>query len=508
MALLALLGACTHPVAVGWQERDSHGGGEPHASRPTSPSPTRTSPSTDVGHPDSLTAEQLRAALATLGDTAPAGKLALRAARLAHHRGDDAEARALLARTATAADAADVAPAAAALGRELAAPPVSPSTIAVLLPLSGRFAAIGSELRAAVELAPREGTSWLFLDTRGDPDGAAAAVEQAYARGAVGILGPAGTREAIAAARAASLRGLPIALLAPDDGASPAAGVFRLASSPGDEARAVARMALADNFPTVAVFAPRDDVGEEAADAFVAEATALGLAVTAHGTYDPTGGDLEPDLKKFLNLVPATNPRLADHLAHGGKKAWSTFSPDVPYSLLYIPDRYDRAALVAAFLPYYNVELRTTEFPDLRILQRKHGGHMPQVVQLVGGAGWHHPSLPIRGGDAVQGALIVDTWAAEQGADAAQQFAAAFQGRAGRAASSVAAEAYDAATLVAQVRATIAMAPDPRGALRVALAHARLEDGACGPAAIGVDGELVREATVLEVQGSDLVVAP
>ena len=260
---------------------------------------------------------------------------------------------------------------------------------------------------------------------------------------------------------------MPIALLAPEDGADPASGVFRLATSPGDEARAVAHMAAAESFPTVAVLAPRDDVGQEAAEAFVAEANALGLAVTAQGTYDPTDGDLEADIKRFLNLVPATNPRLAEHLAHGGKKAWSTFSPDVPFTLLYIPDRYDRAAIVAAFLPYFNVELRTTEIPDVRKLARKHNGHLPQVVQLVGGAGWHHASLPIRGGDAVQGALIVDTWPGQAGGDAAVQFASAFQARTGRAASSVAAEAFDGATLVAEARARRS-APRPIRAARCA----------------------------------------
>jgi len=431
----------------------------------------------------------------------------LHAARLAHHRGDDAEARALLLRAATAADAAEVHDAVTALAHELAEPPLAPATIAVLLPLTGRFAAIGSELRAAIELAPANGATWLFLDTRGEPDGAAAAVEQAYAHGAVGILGPAGSREAIAAARAATLHGMPIALLAPEDGADAASGVFRLATSPGDEARAVAHLAQTESFPSVAVFAPRDDVGQEAADAFVAEAGALGIAVTAQGSYDPTGGDLQPDVIKFLNLVPATNPRLAEHLAHGGKNAMSTFSPDVPFTLLYVPDRYDRAALVAAFLPFYNVELRTSAIPDMRRLARKHNGHVPQVVQLVGGAGWHHPSLPVRGGDAVQGALIVDTWPGEVGGDASVQFAQAFQARTGRAASSVAAEAFDGATLVSEARAQIGNAPDPRAALRTALAHAKLDDGACGAAAMGRDGELAREPTVLEVRGDELVVA-
>ena len=46
-----------------------------------------------------------------------------------------------------------------ALATELAEPPVDPSLVAVLLPLSGRYAAIGLELRAAIELAPASAAS-------------------------------------------------------------------------------------------------------------------------------------------------------------------------------------------------------------------------------------------------------------------------------------------------------------------------------------------------------------
>jgi ABC-type branched-subunit amino acid transport system substrate-binding protein len=128
-------------------------------------------------------------------------------------------------------------------------------------------------------------------------------------------------------------------------------------------------------------------------------------------------------------------------------------------------------------------------------------------VQLVGGAGWHHPSLPIRGGAAVQGALIVDDFAGELGGDAAAQFAAAFQQRTGRAPSAAAAQVYDAATLVASARAAIGPTGERRAALRAALARAKLDDGACGPAAIGADGEIDRTPSVLEVRGDELVLA-
>ncbi len=509
VALTLLLACGPRPAPAPWQEREA----PPGAAHVAGAERTASTAAIDVAtltpaRIDALDEATALTLLERLGGGAPAGRIALRAARLAHHRGDDAEARALLARAANADDAASVRTETSALAGNLAPSTVDPKTIAVLLPLTGRYAALGRELETAIKLAPRHDTRWMVLDTRSDPTAAAALVETAARAGAVAILGPVGTRESIDAARAAALRQIPIVLLSPDDGADPAAGVFRLIHSPADEGRMVARLASTDQFPTVAVLAPRDDLGAESAAAFVEEATRLGLQVAAQGTYDPTGGDLEVDLKRFLNLIPASNPRLAAHLARHGKKGWTTFSPDIPFSLLYVPDRYDRAALVAAFLPYYGVELRTTEFPDAERLQRKHGGNIPTVVQLVGGSGWNHPSLPIRGGAAVQGSMFVDVFAAELGADLGAQFAAEFQARVGRAPSSTAAQAYDAATLVSRARQEAATAPDPRAAIRAAIARAKLDDGACGPAAMDVDGEIAREPVVLEVSGDQVVIAP
>ncbi len=323
--IATLVAACgANAPKAEWVERDgpaygqSHATGEGSGTSPSAGAPLEIA-TLDAAGIDRLDEATLLIALQQVGDAAPAARLALRAARLAHHRGDAAEARAMIARAANAADEATVHTELAALAVALAAPPVDPNVVAVLLPLTGRFSSIGSELRVAIQLAPASGTTWLFLDTRGEPDGAIAAVEAAVAKGAVGILGPVGQREAIVAARAASFHQLPIALLAPADGADPAAGVFRLVDSPADEGREVARLAASESFPTVGVFAPRDDLGQEAADAFIAEATKLGLTVTGQGAYDPTSGDLEADVKKFLNLIPALNPRLASNLAKNGK---------------------------------------------------------------------------------------------------------------------------------------------------------------------------------------------
>ena len=505
---LLLVAACGPKPAPPWIEHDAQH--HEHGSVAAAPLPASARP-VDLAKLSPATIDELDEATARvvvdrLAGKAPAARVTLRAARLAHHRGDDAAARADVARATGAGDEAELHAELAALAKQLVDVEVRPELVAVLLPLSGKFAALGIELRAAIELAPAQGTKWLFLDTKGDAEGATTAVETAAQRGAIAILGPVGAREVTAAARAAALHQLPIALLGPEDGADPAAGVFRVVGSPADEGRAVAQLAKSESFPSVAVLAPRDDVGGASAEAFVAEAQRLGLQVTGQGTYDPTGGDVEPDIKDFLNLVPARNPELAEHLARAKtrKLGWETFSPDVAYSLLYIPDRYDRAAIVAAFLPYYNVELRTTEFPDQGMLKKKHGGHVPQVVQLVGGAGWHHPSLPLRGGTAVQGALLVDSFPGALGGDLAAGFVVDFTAKAGRAPSSAAAEAFDAATLIAEARKTATS----RAAMRAAIARGKLDDGACGAAKMDVDGELYRSFVTLEVQGDELIVAP
>jgi ABC-type branched-subunit amino acid transport system substrate-binding protein len=456
----------------------------------------------------------LVAAARDLGADEPAAAVNLRLAFLADHRG---EREAVAAYVAAARAAADFA---LAPGRERAdalepapLPDPDPAVIALLLPTSGPHGAIGTELAAAAKLAAGSATVLVVLDTKGEPAGAVAAVDAAVAKRAVAIIGPVGEKESLAAARRAAEVGIPIGLLAPADGADPAAGVFRLVSSPADEARMAAWLAEGHGFPTAGILVPRDDVGAEAADAFAAAAAARGIAITARGDYDPSAQDLEPDVKKFLGLDPLTNERLRAHLRRHGKKGWQTFSPDVPFSLLYLPDRYDHAALVAAFLPYLGVELRTSDFEDPEMLRRKHRGRIPQVVQLLGDSGWNDPRLVVNGGSVVEGALIVTTFGGELDSGPGGELAARFREKTGHVASAAAAQAHDAVLLVELARAR-SRVEDVRGAtarwaaMRQAMVGARLDDGACGPAEIDRTGEVLRDPVVLQVESGELVLAP
>lgn len=462
----------------------------------------------------------------------PARLVAFRAALLAEHTGDDQAALAWLERAEHAgaagstelAGVADLAGKARAMRRRVnARGRVDVRSIAVLLPLSGRFAAVGKELRAAIALArehDKGDVELVFLDTQGTPEGARAAVERAvYDQAALAILGPVGERESMAAAARATDFGVPIALLAPGAGVTsgPASGVFRLWSSSEWEAREAVRVAVDLGYDRLAVLAPRDEHGDAAARAFQDAASAHQVEVVAVGSYDPTVGDLEPDIKSFLGLDPRENRRLAAHLRrHGRKQGWKSFSPDVPFELLYIPDEYQRASLVAAYLPYFNVELRTDDIMDIEYLKKKHLGRVPQVVQLLGSSGWHHPSLPARGGSAIEGALLLDVYAGgdaeEFSGEAAERFAEAYAQRTGRPASAFAAQAYDAAALVLAGARAASLAPgkgdgrEARAAVRQALARGYLANGVCGRARMGESGAIERQAVVLSVRGGAFVV--
>jgi hypothetical protein len=234
--------------------------------------------------------------------------------------------------------------------------------------------------------------------------------------------------------------------------------------------------------------------------------------VTARGAYDPSAANLEPDVKAFLGLDPLTNPRLRDHLRRHGKTGWQTFSPDVAFSFLYVPDRYDQAALVVAYLPYLGVELRTTAFQHPELLRRKHRGRVPQVVQLAGDTGWNDARLLVRGGATIEGALIVTTFAGELDPGPGGELAARFAAATGRPPSAAAAQAHDAVRLVllARDRAGLAAVSGRArwAALTRALVGTRLDDGACGPALIDATGEVLRDPVVLQVEAGELVLAP
>jgi len=195
----------------------------------------------------------------------------------------------------------------------LVAAPLAPGAhIAALLPLSGRNAAVGAQLRdgllAAFYAQPAEGRPPLrFYDISTQPVGDALAA--ARSAGAVFVIGPL-MREDVAAAAAsvaATPGGPPLLALnfLPPPAAAPAlaappAGFYQFGLSPEEESRSAARRAIADGRRRAVALVPDADWGQRVLAAFREEFEAGGGTLLATQTL--RGRDLGPAVRSALGI--------------------------------------------------------------------------------------------------------------------------------------------------------------------------------------------------------------
>jgi outer membrane PBP1 activator LpoA protein len=181
--------------------------------------------------------------------------------------------------------------------------------VAVLLPLSGRNGALGAQVRegllAAYFSEPQSIRAPLrFYDT------ARQSVAEAFAAatqgGALAIIGPLARDEVVAIATSASASEAPavIALNALPTGQSAPPNVRQFALSPEDEARAVARRALAEGHRRAIALVPSGDWGARVLQSFREELEAGGGALL--GTETLAGRDLGNAAQSLLRLDAST----------------------------------------------------------------------------------------------------------------------------------------------------------------------------------------------------------
>ena len=353
----------------------------------------------------------LLAARSTSSATAsPPARVALRAARLAHHAATRRRA-ALLARAARPRTRPTCTPSASRARRPRSPqPPVDPNVVAVLLPLSGRAtAALGDRARAPrSKLASRaRARRGLFIDTKGEPDGAIAAVEAAVAkrRG----------RDPRPGRRARGDRRGARAPRCRDSDRAARAGRRRRSGGrrvppgrlAGRRRRAIARLAHGRATSRPSPCSRRATTSaRESADAFVAEAQAARRSRSPReGTYDPTGG--EPRARRQGSSSTSSrrrNPRLARAPARAtarraGRRSRPTSRSRCSTSpIATIAPRSSRA-----FLPYFGVELRTTRDHRSDELCSASTAAASRRSSSSSAARLEPPGLPIRGGAAVAG---------------------------------------------------------------------------------------------------------
>jgi ABC-type branched-subunit amino acid transport system substrate-binding protein len=144
---------------------------------------------------------------------------------------------------------------------------VGPGPIAILLPLSGKLGEIGKPMLLAAQLALSvPGSPVLEVkDTKGTPEGAAQAAQEAIDGGAKMILGPVTSPETSMVAPIARKARVPVLAFTNDHGQAQA-GVWIMGITPGQQVRRLVGAALETGHSPVAAILPDDDFGKSMAD--------------------------------------------------------------------------------------------------------------------------------------------------------------------------------------------------------------------------------------------------
>lgn len=181
---------------------------------------------------------------------------------------------------------------------------LQPKRIALLLPLSGRFASAGNAIRDGIFTAyyrsPDAQQIELQLYDTADPMQAPIAYAQAEQAGADFVIGPL-NKESVAALLEREHFPIPTLLLNSADLPLPDK-VYQLSLSPEGETEQVANQAWQRGYSRAAVLVPKGEWGERIAHAFTESWQNLGGQIAGQAVYDASQSDHAQILRRLLGI--------------------------------------------------------------------------------------------------------------------------------------------------------------------------------------------------------------
>jgi outer membrane PBP1 activator LpoA protein len=188
---------------------------------------------------------------------------------------------------------------------QIAAATEFPDQIALLLPLSGRAESVGIAVRdgfiaAYLEQDPATRPRLRIYDVAAES--VAGAYKQAMADGAAFIVGPLTKEDVSAIVPLSGGRAPVLALNFLGDSASTPGNFYQFSLSPEDEARLIARRAVADGRLNGVVLAPNSEWGSRVAAAFADELSHLGGAVLDTQRFETSQVDFSDTIKQAFQV--------------------------------------------------------------------------------------------------------------------------------------------------------------------------------------------------------------
>lgn len=368
-----------------------------------------------------------------------------------------------------------------------------PKRVLVLLPLTGDWAQPAANLRAAIEMANQDAgasATLVFQDTAGKPEQCVKLLESGVIEGGASfVIGPLRKEEAQLCAPAAQALHVPMLTLSSSpELAAIGDAIFRPFPSTEEQIHALLdEVQEKRGEKTFAIVHPKTSYGENAARAFQAEVTRRGGQVVRTVSYDPNATDFRATAKllgaKDYKARAAEFAQLkAQAAARGGDPSKVVLPPLAEFEAIFIPDSYQRVALVASALAF-------EEFPVGSF--RPHSGDRP--ITLLGLNAWNNDDLARRGGNYVLGSIFVDAFDPRAGDPLTRRFVERWRDEHnGGEPTVVEAVGYDTMRLVQQA---VAAGGDPL----VALGAAELDAGVTGTHRFAPDRHVDRSWQLLTI---------
>jgi outer membrane PBP1 activator LpoA protein len=185
-----------------------------------------------------------------------------------------------------------------------------PTSIAVMLPMSGRIAPVSEAIIDGILASYFQIQSSLglvqpqirFYDTSRKDISISAMYELAVEEGAEFVIGPLNKDNVEILANTTDLTVPVLALNTMSSELTPPEQLYQFGLSPEDEARQVAERASIDGYEFGIVYAPKNDWGKRIVESFSSRYEQLSGTVLAEGLFDAKSSDYSTTIKRTLNL--------------------------------------------------------------------------------------------------------------------------------------------------------------------------------------------------------------
>jgi ABC-type branched-subunit amino acid transport system substrate-binding protein/outer membrane protein assembly factor BamD (BamD/ComL family) len=310
---------------------------------------------------------------------------------------------------------------------------VNMNDIGCVLPLTGDFTSYGKQVLNGIELAlgvfsTTTSPYKLFIkDSKGIPELAVKQAEELVKDDHVAaIIGPLLSSTAMEVAYKMQTYNVPMIYLNQKSSITKMGDyVFQNSLTPEDQTREIVNYAMEKlGMKNFAVLYPENSYGEGMMRAFVKQVLEHGGAVTGMEGYYPSETDFKVQIKKlvgtyYLDLRKSDIRKLPPDQKGNPP-------PIIDFSAIYIPDYYEKVAMIAPQLLYYDIN----------------------NVQLLGGNGWSGQRLIQMGGRYVDGGIYTDGFFTQSTNPVTQAFVGSYDSLFNQEPTILSALGYDSANIL------------------------------------------------------------